>query len=49
MDNVKEKFKANPYNSNNKLIQSSDVVNIMKSLGINDFNVKDIKFIPNII
>tara|TARA_B100000683_G_C12432436_1_gene532409 strand:- start:428 stop:1228 length:801 start_codon:yes stop_codon:yes gene_type:complete len=43
MDNVKEKFKANPYNSNNHLIQSSDVVNIMKSLGINDFNVKDIK------
>jgi ribonuclease III len=31
------KFKANPYNSNNKLISENDVIDIMKSVNINDF------------
>ena len=38
----KEKFKADPYNKNNFLIQEPDVVNIMKSLNINDFKMNDI-------
>ena len=38
-----EKFKANPYNKNNKLIEEKDIINIMKSLNINDFKVNDIK------
>lgn len=37
-----KKFKANPYNKNNFLINFSDVVNIMQSLDINDFKVNDI-------
>ena len=31
------KFYADPYNFNNKLIKSSDIINIMKKLNINDF------------
>ena len=31
----KNKFKSNPYNPNNFLIQSSDVINIMNNLNIN--------------
>ena len=38
----KDKFKSNPYNSNNKLIQSSDVIHIMKSLTMNNFKINDI-------
>lgn len=37
-----KKFKANPYNKNNFLINFSDVVNIMESLDINDFKINDI-------
>jgi ribonuclease III len=37
------KFKANPYNLNNKLITSTDVINIMKKLNIDDFTINDIK------
>lgn len=37
------KFKANPYNLNNKLITSKDVINIMQSLNINDFSIHDLK------
>jgi len=40
MDN--SKFKANPYNFNNKLITSDDIINIMKKLNINDFKINDI-------
>ena len=36
------KFRADPYNFNNKLIESSDIINIMKKLNINDFNITDI-------
>jgi ribonuclease-3 len=39
---TKGKFKANPYNPNNILIQSSDVTHIMKSLNMNDFKINDI-------
>jgi len=44
MEKVNSKFKANPYNPNNRLIQSSDVINIMKTLGINDFKINNIKY-----
>ena len=37
------KFKANPYNFNNRLITSNDVINIMKSLNINDFKVNNLQ------
>ena len=33
------KFKADPYNVSNKLIQSSDIINIMKNLNINDVSI----------
>lgn len=39
---AKEKFKANPYNSNNILIQSSDVIDIMNNLNMDDFKVNNI-------
>ena len=39
---TKGKFKANPYNPNNILIQSPDVTHIMKSLNMNDFKINDI-------
>ena len=35
-----EKFKANPYNLNNKLITENDIINIMKRLNINDFKTE---------
>ena len=44
MDN---KFRADPYNLNNKLIQTNDIINIMKSLNINDFNVNNIYHYQN--
>ena len=34
--------KVNPYNQNNKLITSNDIVNIMETLNINDFKINDI-------
>ena len=34
------KFKANPYNFNNILISKDDIINIMKSLNIDNFNLK---------
>ena len=37
-----DKFKANPYNPNNKLIQSNDIINIMKTLNINDFSINNL-------
>jgi len=33
------KFKANPYNFNNILISKDDIINIMKSLNIDNFNL----------
>ena len=43
----KTKFKADPYNKNNKLITSSDVINIMLSLNINDFKVNNLEHYKN--
>lgn len=40
MDN---KFRANPYNFNNKLIELDDIINIMNKLNINDFNTVNIE------
>ena len=37
------KFKANPYNLNNRLITLSDIANIMKKLNINDFYTNNLK------
>jgi ribonuclease III len=37
------KFKSDPYNPNNFLIQHSDVMNIMKKLHIHDFKINDIQ------
>ena len=39
---MEEKFKADPYNPNNKLISESDILNIMKSLDIQDFKVNNL-------
>lgn len=36
------KFRVNPYNLNNKLIQVNDIINIMQTLNINDFKVNDL-------
>ena len=38
------KFKSNPYNYNNRLLTELDVINIMKSLHINDFKPNNISF-----
>ena len=43
----KTKFKADPYNKNNKLITSSDVINIMLSLNINDFKINNLEHYKN--
>jgi len=37
-----DKFKANPYNPSNKLIQSDDIINIMKKHNINDFKINNL-------
>lgn len=37
-----DKFKSNPYNSNNKLITEENVINIMKKIGIDDFKVNNL-------
>ena len=39
---MEEKFKADPYNPNNKLISESDILNIMKSLDIQDFKINNL-------
>ena len=36
------KFKTNPYNEFNKLISSSDIINILKKYNINDFSVRNL-------
>ena len=38
------KFKADPYNFNNQLILHDQVINIMKSLNINDFTIHNLDF-----
>ena len=38
----KDKFKSNPYNSKNILISQNDIVNIMKSLNINNFKCNNL-------
>ena len=38
------KFKANPYNFNNILISRDDIINIMKSLNIDDFNLINLEY-----
>jgi|TARA_B110000971_G_C20036918_1_gene514868 ribonuclease-3 len=37
------KFKANPYNLNNRLLTINDITNIMKKLNINDFSTTNLK------
>ena len=39
-----EKFRADPYNKKNNLLQESDVINIMKQLNINDFTITNLSF-----
>ena len=39
------RFKSDPYNPNNFLIQHSDVMNIMKNLHIHDFKINEIDYI----
>ena len=41
MDN-ENKFKADPYNPNNKLITSNDIINIMESLNIHDLTISNL-------
>ena len=36
------KFRADPYNFNNKLIKVNDIINIMQKLNTNDFKVNDL-------
>ena len=40
---MENKFSANPYNFNNKLISVNDIINIMKKLNINDFMTENIQ------
>jgi ribonuclease-3 len=40
---MENKFRANPYNFNNKLITLDDIINIMNKLNINDFNTESIE------
>ena len=39
-----EKFKKDPYNLNNNLVTENDIINIMKSLNINDFKLTNLKY-----
>ena len=41
---METKFKANPYNFSNFLIQENDILNIMKSLNIQDFKINNLSF-----
>lgn len=38
------KFKSNPYNDSNFLITETDILNIMKSLNIQDFKINNLSF-----
>jgi hypothetical protein len=38
------KFKSDPYNESNFLITENDILNIMKSLNIQDFTINYIYF-----
>ena len=40
---MENKFKSNPYNFNNKLIRSDDIINIMKLIKIDDFKINNIE------
>ena len=42
-----KKFRADPYNKDNILINDSDIINIMKDLNINDFKVDNISYYRN--
>ena len=42
-----DKFKSNPYNKNNKLISSFDIINIMGTLNINNYKINDIRLYQN--
>ena len=37
-------FKKDPYNPNNKFITQNDIINIMKSLNINEFNINHLQY-----
>ena len=37
------KFKTNPYNESNKLISSSDIINILKQYNINDLSINNLQ------
>ena len=41
---METKFKADPYNSSNFLIQENDILNIMNSLNIQDFKINNLSF-----
>ena len=41
---METKFKADPYNFSNFLIQENDILNIMKSLNIQDFKINNLSF-----
>lgn len=41
-DKLSEKFSANPYNINNRLISSNEVVNLMKKLKIDNFTINNV-------
>lgn len=44
MNNKDSKFKSDPYNFSNFLIQENDILNIMKSLNIQDFKINNLSF-----
>ncbi len=39
---MNQKFKADPYNSNNHLITKQDVIDILSKVNMNDFQPKNI-------
>ena len=39
---MESKFKADPYNLSNCLIQENDILNIMKSLNIQNFKINNL-------
>lgn len=43
----KNKFKSNPYNSSNVLINENDIINIMKTLNINNYKVNNLNHYQN--
>ena len=44
MDKLDNKFRADPYNTNNVLITESNIINIMKDLNINDFKIDKLDY-----